>query len=178
LENELDHIRKRLRVEGEKTIAFFDALSPTDWDQKIYTSGSGWRVREVLAHFISAERAYQRYLQDVLQGGVGAPDDLDIDQFNETDVATMEGLSPEQLLVTYQLVRDETIRITELIEEDDLVKRAKHPWFESKEIGWFLKLLYRHNTMHRQDMLKSLKTGKPLPPFDTHRTGSKIDQQS
>lgn len=175
--NELEHICKRLRVEGERTIAFFEALSPADWDQKIYASGSGWQVRDVLAHFISAERAYQGYLQDVLQGGVGAPDDLNIDQFNEADVATMKGLSPKQLLDTYQLVRDETIRFTRLMGEDDLVKTAKHPWFGSKEISWFLKLLYRHNKMHMQDVHKSLRSGKPLPPSGTHHKGSKIEPE-
>lgn len=178
MRSELDHIRKRLRNEGDKTIIFFEGLSPADWDCEIYSTGSRWRAREVLAHFISAERAYQRYLQEVLKGGVGATADLDIDQFNETDVATMDGVSPRKLLDTYRLVREDTIDLTKVMEEEDLAKIVQHPWFGSKEISWYLKLLYRHNTMHRQDVQRTLHAGKLFLSSDDHRTVRKIDPQS
>lgn len=163
MDGDLDHIRRRLKEEGEKTVAFFEALNPEDWEQQIYTTGSGWRVREILAHFISAERAYQRYLEEVLKGGSGPPEDLDIDQFNETDVSTYAGISNENLLDSYQETRLNTIHFTSEMDNDDLLKIAKHPWFNEKEIGWFLKLLYRHNTMHRMDIRKAIKLGKPVP---------------
>lgn len=172
---ELDHLRKRLSAEGEKTITFFEALSGTDWDFKVYRAGSGWRVREVLAHFISAERAYQGFLKEVLVGGSGAPDDFDIDRFNETDVATMDGIPPVQLVETYKSVREKTLDLTSALSESDLKIRANHPWFEDKEVGWYLKLIYRHNTMHLQDVRKSLRTKEPVPDSDVHRTGRRVD---
>ena len=171
---ELDHIRKRLQTEGEKTIDFFEALSAEEWEKQIYSTGSKWRVRNVLAHFISAERTYQLYLQDVLQGGRGAPDSLDIDQFNETEVSSMQG-TPAELMDTYQQVRQDTLLFTAELEESDLTRTANHPWFEDKDVGWYLKLLYRHNTMHRMDIRKSLKRGEPLAHTDEQRTGRQID---
>ena len=177
MSDKLDHIRKRLKDEGEKTIDFFGALPAEDWDKQIYLTGSEWRVREVLAHFISAERAYQVYLQDVLQGGRGAPDSLDIDQFNEAEVSSMQG-TPTELMDTYQQVRQDTLQFTAELEDADLTRTANHPWFEDKEVGWYLKLLYRHNTMHRMDIRKSLKRGEPLTHTDDQRTGRQIDPQS
>ena len=174
---ELDHIRKRLQAEGEKTIGFFEALSAEEWEKQIYSTGSKWRVREVLAHFISAERAYQVYLQDVLQGGRGAPDSLDIDQFNETEVSSMQG-TPTELMDTYQQVRRDTLQFTSELEDADLTRTANHPWFEDKDVGWYLKLLYRHNTMHRMDIRKSLKRGDSLALTEEQRTGRQIDPQS
>lgn len=174
---ELDHIRKRLKDEGDKTTTFFKALSTQDWDQQIYTTGSGWKVHHLLAHFISAERAYQRYLQDVLRGGIGAPDSLDIDQFNEAEVAAISG-TPHELLETYRKTREDTLRFTEEMEDGDLVTMANHPWFEGKDVGWYLKLLYRHNTMHRMDIRKSLKRGEPLAHSNEQRTGRQINPQS
>lgn len=174
MEDELDHIRKRLQDEGEKTIAFFNALGPEDWEWQVYTTGSGWRVGDILAHFISAERAYQFYLQDVLKGGTGAPNSMDIDQFNEAEVATMNE-PPDELLKSYRQVRQDTIRLTNDLNEDDLSRIANHPWFEDKEIGWYLKLIYRHNTMHRMDIRKSLKRGGPLPHTDIQRTGRQVN---
>ena len=175
--DELDHIRKRLQAEGEKTVDFFEALSPEDWDKQIYSTGSEWRVREVLAHFISAERAYQVYLQDVLQGGRGAPDSMDIDQFNEAEVSSMEG-TPKELLDIYKQVRRDTLHFTKDLDEADLMRTANHPWFDDKEVGWYLKLIYRHNTMHRMDIRKTLKRGVPLAHSDKQRTGRQIDPQS
>jgi hypothetical protein len=175
--DELDHIRKRLKDEGEKTIAFFEALSPEDWKRQIYTTGSGWRVGDVLVHFISAERAYQFYLQDILQGGAGAPDTLDIDRFNEAEVAKMSG-TPAELLETYRQVRQDTLKFTANLKDDDLTRIANHPWFDDKEVGWYLKLMYRHNTMHRMDIRKSFKRGAPLPHTDEQRSGRNIDPQN
>jgi hypothetical protein len=174
--DELDHIRRRLQAEGEKNVKFFQALSPEDWEKQIYSTGSQWRVREVLAHFISAERAYQKYLQDVLEGGKGAPDDLDIDRFNEAEVSSIDG-APVELMDMYRQVRQDTLHLTADLVQADLTRTAYHPWFEVKEVGWYLKLLYRHNTMHRMDVQKSFKQGKPLAHTDEQRTGRKINPQ-
>ena len=165
---ELDHLRKRLSAEGDKTIAFFESLPEVDWNHKVYRAGSGWRIREVLAHFISAERAYQRYLREVLTGGSGAPNDFDINEFNETDVAAMDDINPDQLLESYKSTREYTLRLTSSLKESDLHKKANHPWFEEKEVGWYLKLIYRHNMMHLQDVRKSLRTGESIPDSDGH----------
>ena len=174
MNEELDHIRRRLSDEGEKTVAYFEALSPEDWEQQIYQTGSGWNVREVLAHFISAERAYQKYLGDVLQGGEGAPEDMDIDQFNESEVPAIQG-SPAELIETFNQVRINTINLTESLEDSDLTLVANHPWFEDKEVGWYLKLMYRHNTMHRMDIRKALRSGEPVTPSDEQRSGRQVN---
>lgn len=165
MSEELVHIRRRLSDEGEKTVAYFESLSPGDWEQQIYQTGSEWRVREILAHFVSAERAYQKYLDDVLQGGKGAPDDMDIDEFNEIEVPTIQG-SPAELIEEFKQVRIDTINLTDSLDEADLTRIANHPWFEEKEISWYLKLLYRHNTMHRMDIRKVLRSGQPIVPSD------------
>jgi hypothetical protein len=171
---ELDHIRKRLRDEGEKTTAFFEALSPEDWERQVYTTGSGWRVGDILAHFISAEKAYQFYLQDVLKGGTGAPDSLDIDQFNEAEVATMNE-PPLELLNSYRQVRQDTLHLILDLDDEDLTRVVNHPWFDDKAIGWYLKLIYRHNTMHRMDIRKAIRRGEPLPHSDEQRAGRKVN---
>lgn len=165
----LAHIQKRLAEEGDKTIAFFESLTPPDWDQQVYTTGSGWRVRQVLAHFISAERAYQQSIHDVLQGGRGAPEDLDIDRFNETETPPLSQQPLPDLIEAMRQSRAETIRITQNLDESDLIRAGNHPWFGEHEVGWFLKLLYRHHTMHLYDVRKSLETRAPVPHTDRFR---------
>ncbi|MDI6768378.1 MAG: maleylpyruvate isomerase N-terminal domain-containing protein [Anaerolineales bacterium] len=51
-------LAERLRAEGEKTAAFFAALNTDQWQARVYTENTEWRVRDVLAHFISAEKSF------------------------------------------------------------------------------------------------------------------------
>jgi len=151
---EIAHISRRLYEEGEITKRFFISLNSAEWEQPVYTIGSGWKVRQILAHFVSAEGAYQRYLQDVLEGGRGAPKEMDIDEFNEAEVPPLS-LKPINILLNeFQQARCETIRLVESLSVNDLNRLAFHPWFGEKEVRWYLKLLYRHNLMHLQDIRK------------------------
>lgn len=166
---DLIHIKKRLAEEGEKTIAFFDSLSDLDWDQPVYTTGSGWRVRQLLAHFVSAERAYKQAIQDVLHGGRGVPEGLDIDRFNEQETYPLSLKPVPDLIEDLRQSRAETIRIIQDLDQSDLSRSANHPWFGEKEVGWLLKLLYRHQSMHLSDVRKALETRAPLPHVDRFR---------
>jgi hypothetical protein len=169
LGEELAHIQKRLAQEGEKTFAFFESLSQSDWDQQVYTTGSSWRVRQILAHFISAERAYQQAIQDVLKGGRGTPENLDINRFNETETPQLSKQPLPVLLETLRNTRVETLKLTGTLDETDLRRSANHPWFGEKEVVWYLKLLYRHQSMHLYDVKKALETRAPVPHTDRFR---------
>ena len=95
----------------------------------------------------------------------GAPEDMDIDDFNESEVPSIQD-PPAVLLELFKQVRIDTLHLTETMQEGDLDRIATHPWFEDKEIRWYLKLLYRHNTMHRMDISKVLRSGEPILPSD------------
>jgi len=178
MSTELSHIRTRLAFEGEKAANYFETLSAADWEQQVYTTGSSWQVRQVLAHFISAERAYQKYIEDVLIGGAGAPRDLDIDAFNEAEAPALSAVPIVDLIARYRQTRADTLGLTDRLEEADLSRLGYHPWFGEKELAWYLKLLYRHNTMHLQDVRKAIEVGSALPHTDAQRTGRRIDPSS
>ncbi len=55
MSDELALVSRRLEEEGGKMLAFFEELSDGDWEQQVYVTGSGWRIRDLLAHFVSAE---------------------------------------------------------------------------------------------------------------------------
>ena len=168
MKNELTHILMRLDVEGQKTTVFFAALTPAEWEQAVYTTGSRWRVKQVLAHFISAERAYQYYIKNVLAGGSGAPSDLDINAFNDSEAPAISVAPVDELIASFSRARQETMELTVSMTELDLRRTSIHPWFGEKELSWFLKLLYRHNQMHLQDVRKVLETGRPLTHLEAN----------
>lgn len=159
------HIRGRMKEEGEKTAAYFESLADSDWDQQVYTTGSGWRVRQLLAHFISAERTFEHFIRDVLKGGSGAPRDFDIDAFNESEVPELEA-QPAELIDAYRTTRLQTLDLLDEVGSADLGLRGYHPWFGDSQLEDMLKLIYRHNIIHLRDIRRALKSGEPVPHLD------------
>lgn len=157
------HIQARLEREGEKVCAFFENLPPGSWRQQIYMTGSEWRAREVLAHFITAERGYLHYMRDTLDGGPGVPRDFDIDAFNEAQVPTLEGLADEALIEALRAVRRETVSFVGTLSPADLEVQGFHPWFGEGSLGFMLKLIYRHPMLHLRDVRQAIEAGQPLP---------------
>lgn len=166
MSEERTRIRRRLVEDGEKTTLFFEALGPTDWERQVYTTGSRWVVRNVLAHFVSAERAFVRLMEDVVQGGQGAPQDFDIDTFNETEAPKLSAQPVEALIADYRKARQATVRFVEKLRASDLSRSGFHPWFGVVELRKMLKLVYRHNMIHLRDVRRALDTGRPVPHLD------------
>ncbi|MGA9531208.1 MAG: maleylpyruvate isomerase N-terminal domain-containing protein [Anaerolineales bacterium] len=166
MNQELQHLIKRLKQDGDKTAAFFGSLEPQAWRAQVYTTGSEWTVRDVLAHFVSAERSFKELVNDVAAGGKGAPRDLMIDDFNETEVPKLGPLSPEELLDAYRSARRASIELAMGLDPNVLDLRGYHPWFGDVEIRAMLKLVYRHNMIHLRDIRSALKSGAPTPHKD------------
>lgn len=160
---EPERIIQRLNEDGEKTAAFFEGLSPAEWSQQVYTTGSNWSVRDVLAHFLSAEISFEALVTDVISGGSGASRDVDINEFNETEVPKLDHLGPSALLARYRDARDSTVELVRTLTAPDLLKSGFHPWFGEVQVGQMLKLVYRHNMIHFRDIRRALNSGQPVP---------------
>jgi hypothetical protein len=118
-----EFLAQRLQTEGQKVLAFFEDLQPTQWETRVYPDeqlesfhepemravvelpegGAGWRVRQVLAHFVFSEAGFLRLIANILEGGSGAPEDFDIDRFNRKKVADFEALPPADLLAQFAM---------------------------------------------------------------------------
>ena len=160
-------ITKRLFAEGQKTVAYFRSLDESAYAQRVYTTGPNWRVREVLAHFVSAEETFGFYGRQILEGGEGAPEDFVLDEFNATQVAGLKDAQPADLIRQFETARAETITLVHGMSDSDLNRLGRHPWFGKVPLGQMLKLIYRHNMLHERDVRKALETGQPVPHVDT-----------
>lgn len=160
---ELERIRHRLETEGQKTMAYLEALPSEAWQQQVYQAGPAWRVHEVLAHFVSAETTFARYLEQVLGGGPGVPRDLDIDAFNAQAVAELALASKEDLQAAFAQARAQTVRLVGGLTESDLQRPSYHPWLGDTALGEILQLIYRHTMLHLRDVRRALESGAPLP---------------
>ena len=166
MSSEIEHIATRMARYGEKTLGYFQDLTSEEWQTQVYTTGSEWTVRDILAHFVSAERAFYQLVEDVAAGGSGAPRDLDIVEFNEREVPKLDPLSPEELLDAFDQARAESVQLTQNLNTEDLDKVGYHPWFGEVELRDMVKLVYRHNMIHLRDVRKAIREGRPVPHKD------------
>ena len=60
-------LAERLKTEGDKTAAFFAALTADQWKSKVYTEGETWTIRNVLAHYVTAEKGFVKIFSSTVR---------------------------------------------------------------------------------------------------------------
>ena len=147
-------LAERLKAEGEKSVTFFNEMPPDQWERTVYTEGTCWTVHQVLAHFVATESSIERLMRNILGGGSGAPEDFNIDAYNERKVAAIQDSSPDELLDEFQRLRAGMVTFVAGLSPEDLTRKGRHPWLGETELVEVVKLLYRHNQIHQRDVRK------------------------
>ena len=84
----------RLEKGKQKSHEILSGLTADQWRSVVYTDPCPWTVRDLLAHFVSAEEVLLRIAQDVASGGAGAPEGFDYDAFNAEEQKRLADRSP------------------------------------------------------------------------------------
>ena len=166
MSNRQDLIVKRLTEEGQKTASYFAGLAAAELEQQVYVTGPTWRVRDILAHFVSAEQTLKFYGMQIMGGGPGAPEDFIIDEFNAIQVNGLRAAEPSDLVQRFVEARAATVELVRGMVDSDLDRIGRHPWFGNVPLEQMLKLVYRHNMLHERDVRRALETGQPVPHVD------------
>jgi len=155
--SEITELAEKLKTEGERFVSIFSGLTEEQWSQEVYTEGTTWTIRNVLAHFVTAERALVKLFEQIRQGGPGAADDFSIDRYNAAMQARTQELTPQELLEQYKQVRANSVAWVAGLQENELEIIGRHPFLEVTTIREMIKLLYIHNQTHYRDMKKAIK---------------------
>jgi uncharacterized damage-inducible protein DinB len=154
---ETAELAAKLKFEGEKFSNFFAGLTDNQWDAEVYTEGTTWNVRNILAHLMTAERAFVRLFESIRQGGEGVSEDFVIDRYNARQQEKTRELDVQQLLQQYRAVRAEMIRWVSGINDSDLEKSGRHPFLGVTTLREMVKMIYIHNQIHYRDIKRSLR---------------------
>ncbi len=149
-----DHLAKRLIEDGEKTLAYFRDLPREYCDQTIYTDGSCWTLRQVLAHLVAAEKSLTRLVSNILGGGKGTPEDFELNVYNERKVAELRDISMDELAEHFAGLRRETAALVTGLQPADLALTGRHPFLGVAPLAEIIKIIYRHNQIHQRDVRK------------------------
>ncbi len=155
--SEVSELAEKLRSEGEKMVSIFNGLSEGQWSQEVYTEGTTWTIRNVLAHFVTAERGLVKLFEQIRQGGAGSPDDFSIDRYNAAMQDRTRELSPQELMEQYRQVRTNTVAWISGLQQSDLEITGRHPFMGQTQLREMIKMLYIHNLTHYRDMKKALR---------------------
>lgn len=151
-------LAQKLQSEGQRLFDFFDTLTEEEWTKEVYTEGTAWTVRNVLAHLVTAERGFVKLFEQIRQGGAGASEDFSIDRYNASQQEKTRDWTPEQLLENYRAVRAEMVAWVSSLDEDDLEKTGRHPFLGQTTLREMIKMVYLHNQLHYRDIKKVLST--------------------
>jgi len=151
-----EHLADRLRNEGQKTLEFFGDLTLEQWDLTVYTEGTSWVVRQVLAHFVATEVGITLLVKTILAGGPGSPEDFNLNEYNEGRVAKLTDLSADELLSRFAENREASAKLVSGMPLADLQRTGRHPFLGVAPLEDIIKMMYRHNQIHQREIRKVL----------------------
>lgn len=148
----VESLLAKLEKGHRKTLEILAALNPEQWAQIVYEDPHVWRVRELLAHFVSSEEALLKVAQDVAAGGPGAPAGFDYDAFNAQEQERLKDHSPRELLTALDRARQATLAWVGTLDDDALDRVGRHPALGQVTLQTMILAIYGHQLMHMQDV--------------------------
>lgn len=151
----VEELAARLEKGRVKTLEIFSKLTLAQWQISLYHRPN-WRVRQLLAHFVSAEIHLLTLAKSVAGGGSGAPVDFEIDKFNAREKKRLAGIPPQELLSMLDHARKGTIAWVRTLSEEDLEKVGRHPVLGEVTIEVMVLAIYGHQLVHMRDLIRLL----------------------
>ncbi len=146
----------RLEKGGRKTQDILGSLSAEQWGRRVYAGPPEWSVRDLLAHFLSAEVGLRRICQDTAAGGEGAPEGFDFDQFNALEQERLKDRQPADLLAALAEERQRSIDWLRSLNESDLDRTGRHPALGWVSLETMVTAIYGHQLLHMRDLQSAL----------------------
>src|SRR5215510_6317530 len=112
--------------------------------QSLY-GGELWTIRNVLSHFVTAERGLVKLFERIRTTGEGSPEDFSIDRYNAAQQQKTRELTAPELLEQYNTVRAESVTWVAGLKENELEIMGRHPYLGVTTIREMIKMLYLHN---------------------------------
>lgn len=154
----VDKLVARLRKGGHKTAEVLGSLNDDQWEMVFYEGPPVWTVRDLLAHFLSAEEGLLPVAQDIAAGGPGAPEGFDYDEYNASEQARLANVPPHRLLADLEAARQTTIAWVAELDDADLGRMGHHPALGEITLETFLTAIYGHQLMHVRDLQALLRS--------------------
>jgi hypothetical protein len=139
-----------------KSQTTFESLEPEAWDLVLYEEPYTWSVRDLLAHFVSAEKSLLGLAQDIAAGGPGAPEGFDYHAFNASERRRLANVPRGQLLADLVAARRACLAWLAELEEVALDRVGRHPALGEITVETCLNVIHGHQLTHLRDLMRVL----------------------
>ena len=146
----------KLKNDAVRLESHLAALGEDKWSAQVYSDGASWTVRDVVAHLVSAERAFLALFHDIQRGGEGVSEGFVIDEFNAREHAKNERIGWDELLALFRRTRARMIALVESLSMEDLEKRGRHPYLGVTSLREMVKMIYIHSQTHLRDVRRTI----------------------
>jgi len=156
---QIESLTARLQKGLAKTQQILGPLSPAQWQSAIYEEPRRWSIRDLLAHFVSAEEQLLLLAKQVAAGGGGVSLDFDFDAYNQEEQKRLAGLSPEELMSMLSTARQATLQWVQSLDEAHLQRSGRHPALGDVDLETMITAIYGHQLLHMRDVMAKLRPG-------------------
>jgi hypothetical protein len=113
-------------------------------------------MRDLLAHFVSAEHRLLELARQVASGGLGAPPDFDIDEFNADEQERLQSRATRDLLSELEGARQRTMEWVATLDEAQLDCIGRHPVLGDITVESMILAIYGHQLLHMRDLQRAM----------------------
>jgi uncharacterized damage-inducible protein DinB len=151
----------KLIEERVRLLAAVADLSEAEATRPLPTSEGGWSVKDVLAHVAVSEAANLAFARRMVaeDNPVQIPPDkgpFDLNRWNNSQVRRRQHLTWAQVQANLATAHQDTLAFVAGLEEAQLDRRGIQAVFGEMTLGQLLKILYRHDRMHREEIERGL----------------------
>ena len=153
----IEKLITRLERGFNKSNEILDALDHDGWQEPVEGDSDGWTVKDLVAHFIVSEEHLLMIAKDIAAGGEGVSEDIDIDAFNEDQLARQPDRTPGELQAFLRDVRATTIAWVAEQDDETLDRIGRHPTLGDSSVETIIFSIYGHQLLHMRELTTKLK---------------------
>lgn len=153
----IEKLIARLERGLNKSNEILDAIDYDGWQEPVDGETDGWTVMDLVVHFIVSEEHLLMIAKDIAVGGEGVSEDIDIDAFNEDQLARQPDRTPDELQALLGDVRETTIAWVTEQDDETLDRVGRHPTLGESSVETIIFSIYAHQLLHMRELAPKLK---------------------
>jgi hypothetical protein len=143
---------RRLERNKSRVLGTYGKIPASDWNKVVYEKPAVWTARDLLAHFVSAEKELRILAQNIAAGGKGAPEGFDYNEFNRMEQEKYRAFRPEDLLKLFADSREKTRKWVSGLMDDQLDNKGRHPAMGEVTLEAVLEAVCGHTLLHIKEL--------------------------
>lgn len=149
-------LREQLEKSRRELLQVLTGLSEAEWETAVYAEGTTWQVIDLLRHLTEAESSMTRLMALIRDGGLGVPDDFDLDRWNASRIKKTLGQSTDDLFANMAQNRANLLAFMDSLGEADWAKKGRHGSGSIMSIREICQIIADHEHLHTRDIRQAL----------------------